>query len=462
MGAQEKNRAGKEGSGSRGAEGGGFTQGARYRLVMKDGTVHDGIFISGDDSFIYLKLSSGYNIGVLRAAIESRLETGEATEAWGKIQGEQYLPVHDPEIVILHAGGTIASRVDYETGAVTPRFSTEEILSLFPELKDVARIESRYVANLLSGNLNFSHYNLMAEAVAEALKGKSVKGIILTHGTDTLHYTAAALSFSLGGVPVPVVLVGAQRSSDRPSSDAALNLLSAALFISKSGEHGLRGVFACMHGDSSDESCLVLPGVNLRKLHSSKRDTFRVINGGPLARVSFEKGTVEVLPDKGAEWRHEKEKMKEGFSVRPFNPALRVGILRARPGLRPEEVGFYHKYDGLILEGTGLGHFPVEAFDDATEANKEIYKEIEVLAREKIVCMTTQAVFGRVNMDVYSYGRLLKDAGVLGHGLDMATETAYVKLAWLLSNYPVKEAKRLYSENLRGEVSDRSGKEEFE
>ncbi|MGV8162042.1 MAG: Glu-tRNA(Gln) amidotransferase subunit GatD [Candidatus Nanoarchaeia archaeon] len=432
-----------------------FVQGLHYNIEMKDSSIHEGVFVFENKEFVFLKLGSGYNIGISKKNIESCKE--ESSRPSLKIESEKALIEQNPEIMILHTGGTIASKVDYSTGAVNAKFTPEEMIELFPELKSLGKIGSVLVSNMPSDDINFAHYNKMAEAIEKSLALKSIKGIILTHGTDTLHYTSSALSFIFEHLSVPVVLVGSQRSSDRPSSDAALNLLSAAYFISEAKTHNLNGVFICMHESNDDDYCTILNAHNVRKMHSSRRDAFKSINCGPVARINFEKKKIEVLKNENTNITA----VNEGKTLRLFNPEVKVGILRSRPGLLFEELKFYEKFDGLILEGTGLGHFPIDQFDEYTSQNKDIFKEIEKISSKKIACMTSQTIFGRINLNVYSPGRMLKDAGVLGHNLDMTTETAYIKLVWLLSNYSLVESKELYSQNLRGEISSRSDKEEF-
>lgn len=443
-----------------------FIEGHKYSISLKDESIQEGIFVFENDSFIYLKLGSGYNIGIAKVNISSSSEIEKKSGKGAKDSKSPSEKINDPEILIMHTGGTIASKVDYTTGAVNTKFTPDEMLDLFPELRNMARIDSKLIRNMWSDDMRLEHYNILAREIEKATEIKSLKGIILTHGTDTLHYTSSALSFMFERLPFPVVIVGSQRSSDRPSSDAALNLLSAAFFISKFNEHNLKGVFVCMHESSNDSSCVILPPQNIRKLHSSRRDAFKCVNCGPLAKVNFEHKKIELIAAKNnipednsadGETNHAKEKT----GLKLFNPDIKVGILKSRPGLYPEEFKVYEKFDGLILEGTGLGHFPIEQIDDETKLNKKIFDEIKKIASNKVVCMTTQTVFGRVNLNVYSPGRLLKDAGVLGHNLDMISETAYIKLSWLLSNYTLEEAKKLYSQNLRGEISERSEKEEF-
>lgn len=441
-----------------------FLQGNFYKISMNEGSFHEGIFVSEDEKFIYIKLSSGYNIGISKKNILSYelLKKGSFTvdNENSKKTVTSKDKIEGAEILILHTGGTIASKVDYTTGAVNAKFTPEEMLQMFPELKSMAEVDSKLIRNMWSDDMRPAHYNIIAKEIVSAMKIKSLKGIILTHGTDTLHYTSSALSFIFEALPFPVVLVGSQRSSDRPSSDAASNLLSAAFFISKAADYNQKGVFICMHDSEDDKNCVILPPNNVRKLHSSRRDAFKCVNCGPVAKVNFERKTIDIVSSKNTTTDDESDIDKK-YSPKFFDEKIKVGLIKSRPGIMPEELKVYEKFDGLILEGTGLGHFPIEKIDDETSENEEVFEEIKKISSKKIVCMTTQTIFGRVNMNVYSPGRMLREAGVLGHNLDMTSETAYIKLLWLLSNHSLDEAKELYSKNLRGEISERSEKEEF-
>lgn len=441
----------------------GFTSGKKYSLSLKDGSIVEGVFVFEADEHAFFKLKSGYNTGFKKNNIKSFKETGSAKKKEKKAAAKK--PSESlPKILILHTGGTIASKIDYSTGAVTPKFSPEEILEMYPEISSLASVESKLISNIPSDDMNFHHYNVLCKEIKSAVeKDKSLKGIILTHGTDTMHYTSAALSFALEEVPLPVVLVGSQRSSDRPSSDAALNLLSASLFIIEAKKKDARGVFICMHESINSDFCSILKGVNAKKMHSSRRDAFKPVNTNVFARVDFLNGKVFFLEKKYLGEKHNFSPVSKvvkgksnGFKVKLFDEKIKVGLAKSRPGLTFEELKVYKSFDGLLLEGTGLGHFPIGHFDKSTEKNKQILELIRDFAASKIVCMSTQAIHGRVNLNVYSHGRSLKNAGVLGHNLDMSVETAYVKIAWLLSNYDLVEAKRLYSVNLRGEISKRS------
>ncbi len=346
------------------------------------------------------------------------------------------------KVSILHTGGTLSSKVDYKTGGVVAKYSDKEILNLYPEINSIVKIKSRLLRNMSSEDMNFKHYNLMAKEVVKELKGSD--GIIITHGTDTMHYTGAALSFILEDLDKPVLLVGAQRSSDRGSSDAGLNLICACQFIKNSD---FFGVGICMHEGMSDESCLILPGVKTRKLHTSRRDAFKVVNDSAIARVD-KKGKVEFLK------KVKKEKGK--LNLKLINEKLKIGLFKSRPNMFASELKIYEKYDGLVLEGTGLGHFPITKIDNFTEENKKIFIEIKGLAKKIPVVMSSQCIFGRVNMNVYSPGRELLNVGVLGNYSDMLPEVAYIKLAWLISNYK-KDVKKLVGKDLRGEINKRLG-----
>jgi glutamyl-tRNA(Gln) amidotransferase subunit D len=398
--------------------------GAKYEFKSKN-ISSEGIFISENDNSYFFKQSSGYNIGVKK---DSLLEAKKIEDKKPE-KKESSEKIKNPDILILHTGGTIASKVDYSTGAVSDKFSPKEILGLFPELKEFGVIDSKLISNMPSDDMNFHHYNILINEVKENYK--NLKGIIITHGTDTLHYTSAALSYALKEIPIPVVLVGSQRSSDRPSSDAANNLLNAAYFIGKQKP----GVFVCMHEDLKKEDCLILKGLNAKKMHSSARDAFKQINDVAFARVNFKQKLFKQL---------EKENNKPGkLEITNYNTKLKIGLIYARPNMFSKELEIYSDYDGLILVGTGLGHFPINKFDENTSENKKIYEAIEKLAKKMPVIMTTQTVHGAVNLNVYTPGRKLKKLGVLGHSSKLTAESAYIKLAWLLSNHKDK-VKEMY------------------
>ena len=390
---------------------------------------------------IVVKLDSGYNVGIPKKTVKSLKVLKKYKEPKSTV-GKLTVSKHKKIITILHTGGTIASKVDYETGGVVAKYTPAELVNMFPELVKISNIKSRLISNMFSEDLRFGHYNIMAKEIQKEVKA-GVDGVILTHGTDTMHYTAAALSFILEDLPVPVILVGAQRSSDRGSSDAAMNLICASEFIVRSD---FAEVGVCMHENADDEFCYILPGLKSRKMHSSRRDAFKAINVTPFAKVDFVRRKVDWIRN---DYR-KREKRK--LQLKLFKD-VKVGLLKMRPNMFEEELKAYSKFDGLILEGSGLGHWPINVVDELTTSHKKMYETLKKLTMKIPVAMTSQTIFGRVNMNVYSTGRELKAMGILGDQLDMTSETAYIKLAWLLSNYP-KKVREMYSRNVRRELND--------
>jgi glutamyl-tRNA(Gln) amidotransferase subunit D len=431
------------------------TAGDRVRVV-KQREVYEGTLLPraelGDRNSLVIKLDNGYNIGINAGGAKMQRLKGDMKTLEGEFglkkwreQAKAKLK-HDPNkptIAILHTGGTVASRVDYRTGGVTTSFTPEDIIHMFPELAEIANIRSRLIRNMWSQDMRFEHYNLLAKEIEKETKA-GVDGIIVTHGTDTMHYTGAALSFALEGLRTPVLLVASQRSSDRPSSDAGANLICAARFIAGSD---WAGVGLCMHEGSSDDTCLILPGTKVRKMHASRRDTFRPINTTAIARVKYPSGDVEMITD-----AYEK-RGKERPRLRLFKPKTRVAILRQHTNMWAEQFSAYKGWDGLVIEVTGLGHLPTSEIDAWTREHRKIFGELQKLIKGGTVVVLAPTLYGRLNLDVYANQREMLQAGVLGHLSDMTPETSFIKLAWLLSNYPKKRAKELISENLRGELT---------
>jgi len=420
-------------------------------IKTKDKDILIGLVMpSTDKNIINLKLDSGYNLGIDKKKVTS-------TKLLKKEKKQEEKPKIDlnpnpklKTITILHTGGTIASKVSYSTGAVSPGFSPEDLILIFPELKNIANIKSKLIGNMFSEDMRFAHYNLMAKEIEKELN--SSDGIILSHGTDTLAHSATALAFILENLNKPVILVGAQRSSDRGSSDAAMNLISAAHFIANS-EYS--GVAVCMHSSSSDDLCNILPPCKIRKMHTSRRDAFKTVNANPIATVS-KSGEVKFLS------KYHKKEHKDKLKLKQFNEKLKIGILVAHPNMFAFEVKNYSKFDGLIIESTGLGHFPVNIVDNKTKEHKLILNELKKITNKIPVVISSQCIFGMINMNVYDTGRKMQEAEILGNFSDMTTETAFIKLAWLLSNYPKKEIKNLISHNFRDELSPRiEYKEDF-
>jgi glutamyl-tRNA(Gln) amidotransferase subunit D len=416
-----------------------------------------GMVLNEEEGQLVIKLDSGYNISAKPAELKDVEELKvpkKAAKGAHAVPGKKGAASGLPRISILHTGGTIASKVDYETGGTLPQYDADDMLKLFPELNEIAQISSRLVRAMWSEDMRFAHYNVMAQEIAKEFAA-GADGVIITHGTDTMHYTGAALSFALENLHKPVLIVGSQRSSDRASSDAATNLVAAILFMTRHPDFALVGL--CMHETPDDEWCVILPGTKCRKMHSSRRDAFRAINAAPWARVHPLQRKVELL------FKGQAAPGNEKLEVRPFKEDIKVGLLKAHPQMFVEEFEFFKGYDGLLLEGTGIaGNIPINEIDGSTKEHSKIAKAVKALSQHgTVVAAATQTVYGRIDMNVYSTGRKMQDLGIIGHLHDMHPETAFIKLAWLLSNYSKDEAKRLFTQDLRGEISARSTEDGF-
>lgn len=386
-----------------------------------------------DDDIITIKLNTGYNIGV---AVDQNTKIILVQKQKTSQKQTKKIP-HDPKkptISIIGTGGTIACYIEYRTGAVHPATSAEELAFSVPEIFDLCNVKSQVAYQMLSENIEVSHWQTLAEKIAQELNN-SAAGVVIPHGTDTLGYTAAALSFLLKDLSGPVVLVGAQRSSDRPSSDAAQNLMAAATVAATSD---IGEVVVVMHGEISDTFSTIHRGTKVRKFHTSRRDAFKTVNDLPIGKV--ENG--EVILD--AAYR----KKTAGPVMVDKKMEEDAAIVYFYPGMKPEDVP---KKKGLVLAGTGLGH-----------VSAKLLPRIHLLIKEgTVIVMTSQCLFGRVNMRVYSAGRDLITAGVIS-GEDMLPETAFVKLMWALAHGKNKEdVEKLMVSNIAGEISERTKSDAF-
>lgn len=415
--------------------------GDKVKITTKTETIAGILMPSLDKEMVFIKLSTGYNLGLHKKEIKTvsiTEKTLNKTSSPPKLQSNKNLPT----ISILHTGGTIASKVDYRTGGVVSHFTPEDLLALYPELKNIATIESELIAQMWSDDLRFKHFSLIAKTIEQHVK-KGVRGIIIGMGTDNLAVAAAAVSFIIEQTPIPIIFVGSQRSSDRGSSDGGMNLICAAEFIIKTD---FVGVAICMHESENDDSCVILPATKTYKLHSSRRDALKPINTTAIARVRYQTKIIEFL---------QKDYPKRTNQALIIKPTMeeKVGLLKIHIQMVPEQFSFYQRYKGLIIEGTGLGHTPGQVPNPDAALHKKIYPAIKKLIDSGcVVVMITQCLFGGVNMNVYDKGRDLMNLGVIP-GEDMLANTAFVKLAWLLGNYPREKVKELMRQNLRGEIN---------
>ncbi|MCX6663242.1 MAG: Glu-tRNA(Gln) amidotransferase subunit GatD, partial [Euryarchaeota archaeon] len=375
--------------------------------IIRNDEQHEGVLMPhhefSDDDIITIKLKTGYNIGI---AVDKKTEIMLVQKQKTTEKQIKKIPYDQkkPTISIIGTGGTIACYVDYRTGAVHPASSAEELAFSVPEIFDLCNVKSQVAYQMLSENIEVSHWQALAEIIAKELNNGAA-GVVIPHGTDTLGYTAAALSFLLKNLTGPVVLVGAQRSSDRPSSDAAQNLIAAAT-VAATADIG--EVVVVMHGEISDTFSTIHRGTKVRKFHTSRRDAFQTVNDLPLGKV--ENGVITL----DAPYR----KKTSGPVTTDTNMEEDVAILYFYPGMKPADIP---EKKGLVLAGTGLGHISVKLLPRITK----------LIKNGSIIIMTSQCLFGRVNMRVYSAGRDLIKAGVIS-GEDMLPETAYVKLMWVL------------------------------
>jgi len=422
-------------------------------LLKKSGRSHEGVLIpktdSGSPDSIVLKLDSGYNIGLeFKGSSVSKIKS--AGQRLGKTEKSllnlKFNP-KKPRISLISSGGTIASRVDYKTGGVTAVKDPREFLHNVPELKDIAFIKNFETPfTKMSEDMDFSDWAKIAKLASKELNKKEIQGVVVTHGTDALHFTAAALSFFLQNLGKPVVLTGAQKSSDRGSSDTGMNLIcSAHASISNIAEVGV-----CMHGSINDDFCFFTKGTKVKKMHTVRRDAFRPINDLPLAKI-YPSGQVTVQ-NKNHTKRDNKKRAELDTRFEP-----KVALLKAYPGSDPGIIDFYLKsgFRGFVIESMGLGHVP-------TLAEKSWIPKIKnSISSGAPVVITSQATYGRVNPRVYSNLRLLHQAGAIP-GEDLLPETAYVKLGWVLgrTKNPEKARKEMLT-NYAGEITKRSLQETF-
>ncbi|RKE00105.1 Glu-tRNA(Gln) amidotransferase subunit GatD [Marinifilum flexuosum] len=364
-----------------------------------------------DDQHIVLKIDTGYNIGINITTIKEMKETGYKKANYKVPEKEFPYTEGQPKVKLFGTGGTIASRLDYRTGAVIPAFSPGELYGSVPELADICNLTTEKVFAVFSENMGPQQYISLAIAIGKEIEN-GVDGIIIAHGTDTLHHTAAALTYMVQNLPVPVVLVGSQRSSDRPSSDAALNLMHSAI---AAGHGDIAEVMVCMFGPTSDEYGFLHRGTRVRKMHSSYRSTFRTLGDTPLATVT-RKGVKAIKK------RYNHRRKDKDVKILPYFEE-KVTIVYYYPNMQPDVIDALVDcgYKGIIIAGTGLGH-----------VNKPVYPALKRAVEKGVhIFMTVQTLWGYTHMFVYDTGRDLMAMGVVP--LDnMLPEAAYIKLGWAL------------------------------
>ncbi len=389
-----------------------------------------------DEEHVVLKMDNGYNLGI---SVNNDTKIKKIRSGTKPTFSAPSLPRQKPnlpKVTILSTGGTIASRVDYRTGGVRPALTANDLYSIVPELSSIADIQAEILFSKLSENIACKDWFQMTKHIASHVED-GTQGVVVAHGTDTMGYTAAALSFALQDLPVPVILVGSQRSADRPSSDAALNLTSA---VKAAACAPFAEVVVAMHETVSDGSIVFHRGVRVRKCHTSRRDAFKSVNSEPIAKL--EDGKITMIAEK----YHQRD-TNRSLSIKP-NFSEKVVLIKFHPGADKRLISWCLKnsFKGIVLEGTGLGHVSMDYFSVLKRAIDEGI----------LVGMTSQCLWGRVNMNVYDTGRELTRIGVVSLD-DMLPETALVKMMWVLGQTQNREeAKNLLQKNIANELSDRT------
>ncbi len=402
--------------------------------------IYEGTLLQTPDSekgIVLLKLDTGYNIGFNKKDIlEIKLiKKSKQKEETLEIKKDE----EKPNIAMIMTGGTIASRYDSKTGGASALNTPEKLFNTYPELFkkiNISKVEIPFVKD--SGEMDSKDWQILAKTAEKLLNNSEIKGIIITHGTDSLHYTAAALSFFLKDLNKPVVLTYSQRSIDRASSDATLNLQCAVIAaISDIAEVMLVG-----HATTNDDFCYAIPGTKVRKMHSSKRNAFKAINAKPFAKIFPDR--IEIIS---------KHKIRKKIKTKLDNKFQeKIALIKYYPGQNPDILEYYakKKYKGIILEVLGLGQI---AANDSR--NNWIPKLKEIQNKGIIICTTAQTIHGRLDPLVYSTGRALLNTGII-YLKDMLSETAFVKLGWVLAKTKdKKEIKKLMLTNFAGELNNR-------
>jgi glutamyl-tRNA(Gln) amidotransferase subunit D len=397
-----------------------------------------------EKGFTVVKLDNGYNIGIE----DKKIKKIELLEKYAsKKEKKAKIPFNKnlPTVSILSTGGTISSRIDYKTGGVHADYTAEDFVEMMPELAKIANLKAKKIMETMSEDFTNKDWSLIAKEVAKELE--NVDGVVVTMGTDTLHIAVSALSFFLKDLNKPVIITAAQRSIDRGSSDAFMNLICAITAATKSD---IAEVTTCLHGTTNDDYCLLNRGTKVRKMHTSRRDAFRPINDLPLAKV-YSDGKIEIT---------NKDYRKKGTGKVTVDDKFeeKTALIQVYPGMEPKIVDFYinEGYKGIVLAATALGHVP-------TNGPKSIIPNLKKAIDKKIpIVIASQTLYGKVHPLVYTNLRKLSiELGCI-FVEDMLPETAYVKLGWVLAKTTdLEKVKELMLTNIAGEITERSDDKSF-
>ena len=421
------------------------------RVKTKD-EVYEGVLMHRPEilekGYTVLKLENGYNIGIE----DSRIEKIELVSKHKKLQPQKHKTSESkknlPTVSILSFGGTISSKIDYRTGGVYADYTAEDFIEMIPELADIANLRAEKVMSIMSEDMSPDDWKLMARRIAKELNDDDVSGVVVTQGTDTLHFSTAAISFFLKNLNKPVVFTASQRSIDRGSSDAFSNLLCA---VHAAAKFDGAAVVTCLYGTSNDDYCILNRGVKVRKMHTSRRDAFRPINELPLAKV-FGDGRIEVLNNNYEKRNKNKVAVDDKFEAK-------TGLIYVYPGIDAEIFDFYleKKYRGIVIAATALGHVPT------TNPKHSLIKKLkELIDNNLAVVISTQTIYGRVHPYVYTNLRKLSMELNCIFAEDILPETAYIKLGWVLGHtHKLDEVRKMMLTNYAHEISERIDENSF-
>jgi glutamyl-tRNA(Gln) amidotransferase subunit D len=399
-----------------------------------------------DKSITVIKLESGYNIGIKNSRIKSKVLLKRYIPKPAKKEQMQKNPKLQT-VSILSTGGTISSKIDYNTGGVHADYTAEDFVQMLPELKDIANIKAKKIMSLMSEDISLPDIAQIAKEVHKEINDSSVSGIIVSSGTDCLHYISAGLSFFLSDLAKPVLVIGAQRSIDRSSSDAFMNLSCA---VHAAANFDGAEVVTCLHGSADDDYCLLIRGTKVRKMHTSRRDAFRPINEKALAKVYVD-GKIEIINKRYNKRTNAKTILNNGFEEK-------VCQILAYPGQDPEIIDFYTDkgYKGIVIAATALGHV-------ATNSSKSLIPGIKRAIKKNIpVIIASQTIYGRTHPHVYTNLRKLSIESGCIFAEDMLPEVAYIKLSQVLGcSHDLKKVKELMQTNLKGEINPRLKDDDF-
>ena len=434
--------------------------GTSIRLIVKtwagDGTYTGLTLPSSGPNLITIKLQNGYNISFPESYVKSFEILSKPSDTTTLDVNNQVQDESLPLVYLIHTGGTIASKVDYKTGAVSATFEPNDLLNSIPEIKEIARIKVLKLGNMWSDDLRPRHWNKMLKATEKAFS-EGAKGVVITHGTDTLHLSAAAMAYGWSGngqrPPGRIVLTGSQRSPDRGSSDAAENIIASVMWAANGPQpSGYRDTsVVILHAKSSDGKCAVLPGCASRKYHSSRRDSFKSINQGPLAHIIINKKEISIKMSEFEPF----EARFEASTPSLFDEKIKIAEFISGPHLQPSLVESAIKLDfnALLFHGTGLGHLPIANPEDDSVENIKLRTVLDdFCGGGGVAVVVAQTIHGPINMDVYSKGRQQQKIGIIGHKSLCPPGSSLVKLHYLLSQGKGREVVlNGWEENLVGE-----------